>query len=341
VETMEVKIKMGDFYKGKRVLITGANGFLGSHLTIGMLDKGAYVIGIIKEEPRFTFLKIGLKETKTDKLKIIKSDIVDYKSMLKIFKKFKPDICLHVAAQAIVGIANNSPVQTLETNIKGTWNILEVARICNTKAVVVASSDKAYGEHKKLPYKEEAALCALHPYDASKSCADILSRAYAHTYGLNTAVTRCANIYGPGDFNFSRIIPDTIRCAIQDKNPIIRSDGTPLRDYIYIDDIVGAYFLLAERLYNKRVRPGEAFNFGTGKPISVLSLVHKILSIAKKRNLKPEILSKRKIKGEIDKQYLSSLKARTKLGWKYRHSLEVGLTKTFTWYSAYLKYPNP
>ena len=331
---------MGNFYKGKRVLITGSNGFLGSHLSIGLLNKGAYVIGIIKEEPQLSFLKIGLKEIKTDKLKIIKSDIVDYNSMLKIFKKFKPDICLHVAAQAIVGIANKSPVSTLEANIKGTWNILEAARICNTGAVVVASSDKAYGEHKKLPYKEEAALCALHPYDVSKSCADMLTRAYAHTYGLNTAVTRCANIYGPGDFNFSRIIPDTIRCAIQNKNPVIRSDGTPLRDYIYIDDIIHAYFLLAERLYKRMIPAGEAFNFGTGRPISVLSLVNKILSITKKPNLKPEILSKRKIKGEIDKQYLSNLKARSKLGWKCRHSLEVGLTKTFTWYSAHLKYQN-
>jgi CDP-glucose 4,6-dehydratase len=256
--------------------------------------------------------------------------------MLKIFKKFKPDICLHVAAQAIVGIANKSPLPTLETNIKGTWNILEAARICNTRALVVASSDKAYGEHKKLPYKEEVALCALHPYDASKSCADILSRAFAHTYGLNTAVTRCANIYGPGDFNFSRIIPDTLRSAIQNKNPIIRSDGTPLRDYIYIDDILTAYFLLAERLYERKIGPGEAFNFGTGKPISVLSLVNKILYIAQKPHLKPEILSKRKIKGEIDKQYLSSLKARAKLGWRCRYSLEEGLKETYIWYRKHL-----
>lgn len=331
---------MGDFYKGKCVLITGANGFLGSHQTIGLLNKGAQVIGIIKERPQFNFLKIGLKGIQTGKLKIIKSDIVNYKAILGIFKQFKPDVCLHLAAQAIIGIADSSPLPTFETNIKGTWNILEAARICNTKAVVVAStsSDKAYGEHRKLPYyyKEEAALSAMRPYDASKSCADILSGAYAHTYGLNTAVTRCANIYGPGDLNFSRIIPNTIRCAIQGENPVILSDGSPFRNYIYIKDAVHAYFLLAQKLYDQKIKRGEAFNFGTGKSISVLSLVNKILSIAKNPDLKAEILGKRKIKGEIDRQYLSSLKARTRLGWKCRYPLEKGLRETYIWYKKYL-----
>lgn len=328
---------MDNFWKNKCVLVTGANGFLGSHLSIGLIKKGARVIGIIKENPPVNFLNITLKKDKKEKIKIIKSDIVNTGSMLEIFKRFRPDICLHVAAQPIVGIANKSPLPTFEANIKGTWNILESARLFNTKAVVVASSDKAYGEHKKLPYTEEAALLALHPYDASKSCTDILTRVYAHTYGLNTAVTRCANIYGPGDFNFSRIIPDTLRSAILDKNPIIRSDGTPLRDYIFINDIVDAYLLLAKKLYKKAISPGEAFNFGSGKPISVLSLVNKILFIAKKKNLKPLILSKRKIRGEIDRQYLSSRKALKTLGWRRRYSLNQGIKKTYEWYSKYIK----
>lgn len=324
---------MDNFWVGKRVLVTGANGFLGSHLSIGLLKRGARVIGIIKENPKYSYLSLTLKEVKNRKIKVIKSDIVDFKAIVNIFKKNKPDICLHVAAQPIVGLANKSPLSTFETNIKGTWNILEAARIFATKAVVVASSDKAYGEHKKLPYTEEAALLALHPYDASKSCTDILTRVYAHTYGLNTAVTRCANIFGPGDFNFSRIIPDTIRSAILDKGPVIRSDGTPLRDYIYIDDVVDAYLVLARKLYQKKVRSGEAFNFGSCKPISVLSLVRKILLVANKRNLTPEILSKSKIKGEIDRQYLSSCKASRKLGWKSRVDLKRGLKKTYEWYS--------
>ena len=328
---------MSNFWKGKRVLVTGANGFLGSHLSIALLKEGASITGIIKEEPKDSFLKIALKEIKNPEINLIKSDIVNFNSALNIFKKQRPDICLHVAAQPIVGIANKSPLPTFEANIKGTWNILEIARICSTKAVVVASSDKAYGEHKKLPYREDASLQALHPYDSSKACTDILTRCYAHTYGLNTAVTRCANIYGSGDFNFSRIIPDTMRSILLNKNPVIRSDGTPLRDYIFIEDVINAYLLLARKLYEGKIPAGEAFNFGTGKPISVLSLVNKILSISKIRNLRPEILSKKKIKGEIDRQYLSSSKAKRMLGWRCQSSLGRGLKKTFAWYFNHLQ----
>lgn len=334
------RIAMDKFWKGKKVLVTGANGFLGSHLSLELLNKGALVIGIIKIDPKDSFLRLSPGKLKHGKIKIIKSDIVNFRAMLRIFKTYKPDICLHVAAQPIVGIANKSPLPTFEANIKGTWNILEATRIYATQAVVVASSDKAYGEHKKLPYKEEASLKALHPYDASKSCADILTRVYAHTYNLSTAVTRCANIYGAGDFNYSRIIPATIRSAIFNENPIIRSDGTPLRDYIFIDDVVNAYLVLAKNLYNAKIKPGEAFNFGSGKPISVISLVEEILAIAKKTDLEPEILSKRKIKGEIDKQYLSSAKAGKILKWKCRFTLTQGLWKTYQWYSDYFRCKN-
>lgn len=328
---------MRSFWQNKRILITGASGFLGSHLTARLLREDAYIFGLIKKDPGVTYLKLVLKETKCKKAKILKSDILDFNSLLKIFRKYKPDICLHLAAQPIVGIANKSPLFTFETNIRGTWNILETARVCNTKAVVVASTDRAYGGQRMLPFKEEAALQPLHPYDVSKACADMLTRCYAHTYGVNTSVTRCVNIYGPGDFNFSRIIPDTVRSAIENKNPVIRSDGTPLRDYVFIDDAVRAYLILARKLYLRKVTSGEAFNFGTGKPVSVLSLVHKILRVAKKYNLRPQVLGKKKIKGEIDRQYLSSLKANKMLGWKCRYTLEKGLKITFAWYSHYLK----
>jgi CDP-glucose 4,6-dehydratase len=328
---------MGNFWKDKHVLITGANGFLGSHLSIELLKNGATVIGIIKVNPKKTFLNIELRKLKNSKISLIKSDVVKLGPVLRIFKEKKPDICIHLAAQPIVGIANKSPLPTLETNIRGTWNVLEAARINRTRAVIVASSDKAYGAHRILPYKEIAALLALHPYDASKACADMLARVYAHTYGLNSAVTRCCNIYGPGDFNFSRIIPDTIRSIILDKNPVVRSDGTPLRDYIYVDDAVNAYLVLAELLYKGKVKPGEAFNFGAGRPISVLSLVNKILTTSGKHYLNPEVLSKRKIKGEIDKQYLSSHKARMQLGWRCRHPLAQGLKSTLSWYLKHLK----
>jgi CDP-glucose 4,6-dehydratase len=204
--------------------------------------------------------------------------------------------------------------------------------------VIVASSDKAYGEHKKLPYTEGASLNALHPYDASKSCADILARTYAHTYNLNTVVTRCANIYGPGDLNFSRIIPDTMKSVILGRDPVIRSDGSPLRDYIYIDDVVGAYFCLSKSFFlNKKGIKEEAFNFGTGKPISVLELVKMIIRISGNNKLQPKILSRNKIKGEIDRQYLSSDKAKKVLGWQAHCNLAEGLNKTFNWYRGYLR----
>lgn len=330
---------MTNFWLGKKVIITGANGFLASHVAIALLENGARAIGVIKEEIPLSFLNLKLKDKKYKNIKIIKGDIVDFPFLKRLFKHYKPDICFHLAAQAIVNKANKSPILTFKTNIEGTWNILEAARQYSAQTkIIIASSDKAYGEHKKLPYTEDAALQALHPYDASKACADILARTYAHTYNLGIAITRCANIYGPGDLNFSRIIPDTIKSALNNVNPIIRSDGTPLRDYIYIEDVVGAYLCLAKALYlNKNNVKGEAFNFGTGKPISVLKLVQLILKISGKDNLKPQILSKHKIKGEIDKQYLSNKRANRVLGWYCRYSLVDGLQRTLHWYRAYLQ----
>lgn len=326
------------FWKNKKVIVTGANGFLASHLTISLLEKSAEVTGIIKETIPASFLNLQLKEKKYKNLKLLKGDIVDYSFIKKLFKTFRPDICLHIAAQAIVGKANESPIPTLKTNIQGTWNILDVIReFSSATKIVVASSDKAYGEHKKLPYLETAALQALHPYDASKACTDILARTYAHTYNLAVAVTRCANIYGPGDLNFSRIIPDTIRSVILNKKPIIRSNGTPLRDYVYIADIVTAYLVLAKSLYqNKDKIKGEVFNFGTGKPVSVVKLVNLIVEISGNKSLQPQILIKNKIKGEIDKQYLSANKAAKVLKWAADYTLSEGLKLTFQWYKEYL-----
>lgn len=326
------------FWKNKIIVITGANGFLASHLTISLLKKRAKVIGIIKKELPMSFLDLKIKEKKYNNLKIIKGDITNYKFIKKLFRNYKPQFCFHLAAQAIVGKANKSPIPTFKTNIEGTWNILEAVRqFCPDTKVIIASSDKAYGEHKKLPYIEEACLRALHPYDASKACTDILARTYAHTYNLPIAVTRCANLYGPGDLNFSRIIPDTIKSTLLNKNPIIRSDGTPLRDYIYIEDAINAYLCLAKALYqNKKNIKGEAFNIGTGKPISVLRLVDLILKLTNKSNLRPIILSKHKIKGEIDKQYLSISRARRVLGWRPRYNLNKGLRISLEWYKRHI-----
>ncbi|MDD4938551.1 MAG: GDP-mannose 4,6-dehydratase [Candidatus Omnitrophica bacterium] len=325
-------MKDNKFWDNKAVLITGANGFLASHLTAALLRKKAKVIGVIKYNVPSLLDSDAIK--RSAKLKIIKGDIVDYPFVKKCMKAYKPQFCFHLAAQAIVGKANKRPIPTFKTNIQGTWNLLEAIREASPATkIIVASSDKAYGEHKKLPYMENAALQALHPYDASKACADILARTYAHTYNLSVAVSRCANIYGPGDTNFSRIIPDTMRSVLLGKDPVIRSDGTPIRDYIYIEDVVEAYLALAKALYLSRPGVnGEPFNFGTGRPISVLRLVKMMIKISGNRKLKPRILSKTKIKGEIDRQYLSSGKAVSLLKWRARHGIAEGLKKTFVWH---------
>jgi CDP-glucose 4,6-dehydratase len=317
------RIKMVSFWEGRNVLITGGTGFVGSWLTKQLYDNDANVIVLVRDlaEPQ-----IG----RTPKIRaIVKGDLLDYDSLLRIFNEYEIDTCYHLAAQAIVGVANRNPISTFETNIKGTWNILEAARNSKlVKRIIVASSDKAYGKHDKLPYTEEFELRGLNPYDASKACEDILARTYHNTYGMPIAVTRFANIYGGGDFNFSRIIPDTIRSLLLNKPPIIRSDGTPIRDYVYISDVVNAYLLLAEKI-EKAV--GNAFNFGTNKPISVLELVNLIIKVSGK-NITPTIEGKEAPKGEIDKQFLDSSKVKRILGWEAKVPLQEGLKHTYEWY---------
>jgi len=325
--------KIADFWRNKVIFITGANGFLGSHLVKRALFLKARVIVLIKKDIVYSLFKIDGLDKKS---KIYRGDLSDSLLVKSIFKNNKIDVCFHLAAQAFVGVANNSPLSTFKANIEGTWNVLEAARVFGVKAMVVASSDMAYGEQKKLPCKEGASLTALHPYDASKSCADILSRTYAHTYKLPIAVTRCTNIYGPGDFNFSRIIPDACRSAARGRNLIIRGNGASLRDYTFVEDIVDAYFILAENLLRKNINYGEAFNFGTGKPISVIELVKTILKISGKPGLLPRILSKAKSKWEIDKLYLSSAKARKFLKWYPKYSLKKGLEITYKWHKGHL-----
>jgi len=322
-------------WKNKKVVVTGAYGFLASNLVVSLLEKGAKVTGIVNERGVQSLLNFNPKGIKHKNIKIVKGDIRNSTFIEKLFKKHKFDVCFHLAAQAIVGKANTTPIPTLKTNIQGTWNILEAIRKFSPKAkVVVASTDKAYGEHGKGPYREDSALCGLHPYDASKACADLLTRTYANTYNLATAVTRFVNLYGPGDFNSSRLIPSTIKSVMDNKNPIIRSDGTPLRDFIYIEDAVRGYLNLASALYSGNIKNGEAFNFATGKPISILQLTNLIIKISNNQKLKPEILSKRKIKGEIDKQYLCGKKANKLLRWRPNYSLAQGLAKTFKWYKS-------
>jgi CDP-glucose 4,6-dehydratase len=315
--------KMVNFWEGKNVLVTGGTGFIGSWITRGLFERKANVVVLVRDlvQPHTEIIpKVRA---------IVKGDILDYEFLLRILNEYEIDTTYHLAAQAIVGVANKNPVSTFETNIRGTWNLLEAIRNSKSiKRVIVASTDKVYGKHEKLPYTEDFELKGLYPYDASKVCEDILARTYFNTYGLPITVTRFANVYGGGDFNFSRIIPDTIRSLLLNKQPIIRSDGTPVRNYIYIFDVVNAYLLLAERI-EKAI--GNAFNFGTNKPISVLELVNLIIKVSGK-NIAPTVEGKEVPKGEIDKQYLDSSKAKRILGWEAKVPLEEGLKHTYEWY---------
>jgi len=282
----------------------------------------------LKKDANFKLM--GIKERMT----IIQADLVEYEKVQRAINQFSIDTCFHLAAQAIVQFANHSPLSTFESNIKGTWNVLEACRNSkNIERIVVASSDKAYGSQEKLPYTEDSPLLGLYPYDASKACADILARSYYHTYGLPAAITRNANTYGGGDLNFSRLVPDAIRCVLRKKQFVIRSDGTYKRDYMYVKDAVDGYLTVAENMQKKDVK-GEAFNFGTGKPVSVLELFEQISRISGNK-IKPKILGE--AKHEIRDQYLSIKKVRKTFGWKPKYIIETGLKETIEWYRNYLK----
>ncbi len=318
-----------NFWENRNVLVTGATGILGAWLTKSLVEKGSNVIVIQRDVvPKSNFYLLGLDK----KVFRVNGDIIDYSIVERAFNEYEIDICFHLGAQTIVGTANRSPLSTFESNIKGTWTILETAR--NSKLIeriIVASSDKAYGSSAKLPYKEDAELKGLHPYDCSKTCADLLAQTYYHTYQLPVGILRCGNIYGGGDLNFNRIVPGTIKSILFNKPVIIRSDGKFIRDYVYVNDAVDAYIMLAEKLTENLY--GEAFNFGNDKPVSVIEIVNKIIKISGKKDVEVTILNQ-PIK-EIREQYLDSQKARDMLGWGPRYSLEQGLIETYDWYKAF------
>jgi len=292
-------------------------------------------------EPVGIDIKVNRKETifspsDYKKIRVVKGSVTNYKLVKYIIFKSNINVIFHLAAEAIVDKSYVSPRKAFESNICGTWNILEAARLSpDVKSVIVASSDKAYGSHDKLPYKEDSPLLGCHPYDASKSCADLLANTYAHTYNLPVAITRCGNIYGPGDFNFSRLIPDSMKCLYFNRKLLIRSDGKFVRDYIYVDDIVDGYIRIAET-FKKLDLSGEAFNLSDNNPITVVELLKRINKLKlRNKELGYEILNRAKY--EIKKQYLSSLKARSILKWKPSNTLEEGLKKTAEWYFNYFR----
>lgn len=319
------------FWKDRTAFVTGATGFVGAHVVRHLLDAGEKVVCLQRDAVKANSLDIfGLRQ----KVTVIQGSIEDFALLERILNEYEIDAVFHLAAQALVGAANRSPLSTFETNIRGTYLLLEACRLSQTvKRVVVASSDKAYGSHPTLPYTEDFALHGTFPYDVSKTCTDLLAQSFARSYKMPVAVTRSANIYGPGDLNLSRIIPGTIISILKGENPIIRSDGTPVREFIFVDDVARGYLLLAENIEDAA---GEAFNFGTNEPVQMLDLVNRILSsMNKKTKLPPKILLKAKIEREIDAQYLSGDKIFQRFGWKPEVNLDEGLQQTIDWYQAH------
>ncbi|ANS37511.1 GDP-mannose 4,6-dehydratase [Bacillus velezensis] len=319
------------FWKNKNVFVTGCTGLLGSCLVKELIDQGANVTGLVRD----TVPKSNLYQGEQVKqMNIVQGALEDLDVIERALGEYEIDTVFHLAAQAIVGVANRNPISTFEANILGTWNILEACRRHPLiKRVIVASSDKAYGDQPALPYDENMPLQGKHPYDVSKSCADLLSHTYFNTYGLPVCITRCGNLYGGGDLNFNRIIPQTIQLVLNGEAPEIRSDGTFIRDYFYIEDAVEAYLLLAEKMEELNLA-GEAFNFSNEIQLTVLELVEKILK-AMDSDLKPKVLNQGS--HEIKHQYLSAEKARKLLNWTPAHTIDEGLEKTIEWYKAFFQ----
>ena len=314
------------------VLVTGGAGFIGSWLADGLIEAGAdvYILDKKKNLPRAH----GHYELVNSKGTYIHGDVRDAKKLESILREHNIKTVFHLAAEAIVGNALLNPSEALDTNIRGTWTLLEAVRQTNPRIeVVVASSDKAYGAHKNLPYTEDFPLIGKNPYDASKSAADVVAQMYMHTYDMPISIIRCGNVYGGGDFSFSRLIPDTIRSLSQGKPPVIRSDGLYRRDYVHVSDIVRAYLSAGEALIKKEA-PNSIFNFGTGAPeraLDVVSTVTRLMGMA----LAPVVLDEARY--EIRDQYLDSARAREMLGWSPRIGLEEGLGDTIAWYREYFK----
>ncbi len=321
------------FWLDKPVFVTGATGLLGSALVHSLIERNASVIALVRDWiPESEFVQSHLSA----KVKIARGDLSDKDLLERVIGEYEVETVFHLAAQTIVGIANRNPISTFESNIRGTWNLLEACRRSPAvKQIVVASSDKAYGVNENLPYSEDSPLKGTHPYDVSKSCADLIAQSYYTTYGLPVCVTRCGNLFGGGDLNWNRLIPGTIRSALRNESPVIRSDGSYIRDYFYVADGALAYLHLAELMSEKKEVVGEAFNFSNEIQLTVLELTDKILHLMGDQNLKPTILGE--ARHEIPHQYLNAEKARRMLNWKPAFSLDEGLRQTIEWYKNFLQ----
>ena len=323
--------KKTSHWHDRPVLVTGATGLLGGWLVRRLVEQGADVVALVRDwVPKSTLLSADLLQHVT----LVRGDVREQDVLERAMGEYEIDTVFHLAAQTIVGTANRNPVSTLDTNIRGTWALLEAARRSPlVKAVITASSDKAYGDHVTLPYDETAALQGAHPYDASKSCADLISHMYAVTFDVPVAITRCGNFYGGGDLNWNRLVPGTIRSALRGKRPVIRSDGTLIRDYFYVEDGAAAYMQLAEALHARPALAGEAFNFSNELQVDVLSLTKQILTHLQS-DLEPDVRAD--AKHEIQHQWLTAAKARRELQWTPQFTLDEGLARTVAWYREFL-----
>lgn len=322
---------MSAFWRDRPTLVTGATGLVGGWVVRQLQHEEADVVCLIRDWVPDSF---AVRNGLLDSVKTVRGDVRDQAMLERVLGEYEIDTVIHLAAQTLVPVANRNPVATFETNITGTWAMLEACRRSpKVKQIVLASSDKAYGEAEKLPYDENTPLCGRHPYDVSKSCADLIAQTYAATYGSPVAITRCGNFYGPGDLNWNRIVPGTIRSVVRGDRPVIRSNGKHIRDYFYVEDGAAAYLLLAEQLAANPNLRGEAFNFSNETQVTVLELVRQLLDAMGSR-LEPEV--RNEASHEILHQSLSAAKARRELGWRPLFTLDEGLRKTIPWYTEFL-----
>lgn len=321
-----------EFWKGRRVLVTGATGMVGSWLVKDLLAREAYVVALVHDADPQSEL---YRSHDVARISVVNGSLEDFWTLERAINEHEINTVFHLGAQTIVGTAHRFPLPTFEANIRGTYNLLEAARLHQdlVERIVIASSDKAYGETVQLPYHEDLPLQGRHPYEVSKSCADLIAQTYHNTYGTPVAIARCGNVYGGGDLNWSRIVPGTIRSFFRRQRPVVRSNGLLVRDYIYVKDVTRAYLRLAECLQDARVR-GAAFNFSNQSPRTVLDMLQAIQKLMDCTDLEPSILNS--AQGEIQSQYLSAAKARTALQWQPQVDLESGLSETIVWYGAFL-----
>ena len=319
------------FWRDRPVFVTGGTGLVGVWLVRRLIEAGADVVCLVRDwVPQSELVRARL----IDRVKVVRGDVSDQATLERALGEYEIDTVIHLAAQTIVGIANRNPISTFTTNIQGTWALLEACRRSPAvKQIVVASSDKAYGDQPNLPYDETTPLQGEHPYDVSKSCADLIAHTYAKSYGMPVCITRCGNFYGGGDLNWNRIVPGTIRSIMRGERPIIRSDGSFIRDYFYVEDGAAAYMLLAEQLAARPELRGEAFNFSNELQITVLDLVRRVLDLMGS-SLTPDV--RNSASNEIVHQYLSAEKARRMLEWSPLFTLDEGLRRTIAWYRDFL-----